>query len=186
MTSDNNAGLRGAVDLTRPIGVACILIGWFWLNTLITDLGRLQFNFHFPDLWTLIGNPAALLTGRSDGQTFATSVFSLLCIAAALAPLTALIRDTTATRLASLLPLIFMLLFGGLLYVKVSPDYFTTRARPDSIGGQFVALANSVTGSLVGKISERVTLGFGAYLSAGASLYLAFKAARRGLIVKRI
>lgn len=175
---------RAAVDLVSLAAVAGVVVSWFWLSTFVTDLGRIQLRFHFYDLWTIIGNPALLLTGIGRGHTVATVLFGLLSLAVALAPLTALLRDTTATRLASMLPLLFMLVCGGWLYATVSPDYFAG-ADTETIGGQLIDLANGLTAKLVGSIAGRVKIGLGAYAGLIASGYLAFRTVRRGMFVTK-
>lgn len=167
------------IDAATVIAVACVIASWFWLSALVTDLGRVELRFHFYDLWTLIDEPGLLLTGIGKGHSLAAFVFGALCIAAALSPLAVIHRDTLVTRLAGTIPLLFMLVFGGWLYMKTSGDYFSTRADADSLGGQLVQLANSVTSDLVRRIAQRVHFGLGAWLGLAASAFLAVRSVRR-------
>ena len=61
---------------------------------------------------------------------------------------------------------------------------FTTTAAADSLGGQLVGLANSITNTLLGKIADRVNLGFGAWLGLAASVFLAIRRLMRGVVVR--
>lgn len=167
------------IDAVTVIALACIAASWFWLTALVTDLGRVELRFHFYDLWTLIDEPGLLLTGIGKGHSVAGFAFGALCIAAVLSPLAVMRRDTTITRLAGTIPLLFMLVFGGWLHMKTSGDYFSTRADADSLGGQLVQLANSVAHDLVDRVAERVRFGAGAWLGLVASGVLAAWSARR-------
>ncbi len=169
------------IDTTTVIAIGCLMASWFWLTTLVTDLGRVELRFHFYDLWTLIDRPGLLLTGIGEVHSPAALVFGVLCVAAALSPLAPLRGDTTAARLAGVIPLLFMCVFGGWLYWKTSGDYFATRASADSLGGQLVHLANRVTNDLLGRIAERVSFGAGAWLGLVASAFLAWRAMRKAL-----
>jgi hypothetical protein len=120
-----------------------------------------------------------LLTGIGEGHAFTKVLFGLFCIAAAFAPLTPLFSDSKLARFAGLAPLFFIVIFGGLLYLKASTDYFSTRAPSGSIEAQVVDLANSVTNRILGKAAQRVKIGIGGYLAAVASCYLAWRVLRR-------
>ncbi len=181
---DSQSAQREPLDAASLIAVACIVASWFWLKTLVTDAGRFQLGFHFYDIWTLIGNPALLLTGIGDTHTAGAIVFGLVCVIAALAPLSVLLRDTTLTRLAAFAPLLIMVVFGGLLYLKTSTDMFSTNADADSIGGQLVGLANSITNTLLGKIADRVDLGLGAWLGLLAGVFLAVRRLMLGVVAR--
>jgi hypothetical protein len=179
---DSHPVERGSLDLATLVAVVCLIASWFWLNTLVTDVGRFQLNFHFYDLWTLIRDPGLLLTGISDTRTAGAIAFGAFCVIAALAPLLVLMRDTTATRLAAVVPLLVMVVFGGWLYLKTSTNVFSIDAAGDSVGGQIVGMANSITNTLVGKIADRVDLGLGAWVGLLAASFLAVWRMMRGIV----
>jgi hypothetical protein len=183
---DSKTGRRAPIG--GPLFVAAVVaigVSWFFLDFLVTDLGRVDIVFRFYDVWTLIDDPGLLLTGIGDGHGLRTATFGVLCVAAALAPLTSFIRDTRVTRLAALVPLIFMIGFGGVLYLKTSSDYFSTQAQSGSIGAQLVDLANSLTRRALGRIRERVEPAVGAYVSLLASGLLALLAIRGEILRQR-
>jgi len=166
------------IDAPALVAIACLVVSWFQFDTLVTDLGRVEISFRFYHFGVLNSHPGLLFTGIGDGHGFATVGFALVCVAAALAPLAPLLRNSRGAWLAGVVPLLLIALFGGLLYLKISTDYFSTQAQEGSLGTQIVDLANSVTNRLLGQAAKRVHIAIGGYLGLVASAYLAVRSLR--------
>jgi hypothetical protein len=141
--------------------------------TMRMDAGEFAFDY-----------PSLVFTGIADGHGFVTAVFGLFCLAAAVAPLAPLLRNSPAAWLLGLAPLLLIVIFGGLLYLKTSTDYFSTQAEEGSIGAQVVDLANSLTKRLLGQAAERVYIAIGGYLAFLASVYLAVQSIRGAMALR--
>jgi hypothetical protein len=172
---------RRPVDIVTLIALGGLIASWFWLTMLSTDLGSVELRFRFYDLWALINRPGLLLTGIGERNSLGTVAFGVLCVAAAISPLLPLVRDTTATRLAGSIPLLWMLGFGGWLYWETLGHYFTHRASADSLVGQLTHWANSLTNDLLERLAGRVSFGAGAWLGFVASAFLAQRSVRSAL-----
>jgi len=173
MTSPSPAARR--FDPIVPLAIVCILAGWFWMNICVTKAGRLELGFHFYDMWELISRPALLLTGLLDEHSGKQIAFGLVCIVAALAPLSVYFRSSRNAWLASFAPLALMLLCAALLYYKTSPDYFAADPHAGDIGREIFKFANQVAGKVVGGIARHISLGLGAYVSLLASIVIAVR-----------
>jgi hypothetical protein len=163
------------LDPIVVIAVACVLAGWFWMNICVTTAGRIELRFHFYDMWELISRPALLFNGLLDDRSAKQIVFGIVCILAALAPLSVYVRTSRNAWLASFAPLLLMVLCGALLYYKTSPDYFATDPHAGELGREFMKFANQVAGKVVGGLAKHITLGLGAYVSLLASIVIAVR-----------
>jgi hypothetical protein len=170
--SSSPSGFR--VDLVTALAVACVLVGWFLLSTVVTTLGRIELPFRFYEAPVLIDNPALLFVGIGNEHSLATVSFGLLCVAAAIAPLLPATRTTSFAWLASAAPLLLMALCGLMLYANASSSQFET-ADDGTIAGQIAGLARDVVGRMAGVVARRISIGFGAYLSLAASIFLAVR-----------
>ena len=170
---------RAPIDATTAIAIACIVAGWFWLNMFVTQVGRLELDFHFYDMWALISRPALLITGIRNDHSAKSIAFGLLCGAVAMAPLAPYFWKTKHSWLGSFAPLALMLVCGAILYAQTSSGYFQASPGTGAIGRDFVDLANEVANRVSGTIAKRVAVGGGAYVSLAASIFLAVKGWRR-------
>jgi hypothetical protein len=167
------------------LAIACVLAGWFWMNICVTKVGRLELGFHFYDMWELISRPALLLTGLRDDHSAKQILFGILCLAAALAPLSSIyMHGSRRAWLASFAPLALMVLCAAVLYYKTSPDYFAANPNAGDLGRDLIKLANQVAGKMVGGIAKHVSIGLGGYVSLLASIVIASRGwmSRRPLV----
>lgn len=171
------------VDAVAIGAAACILIGWFVLNTVDTEFAGIRLGFHFYNTWSVLAHPSRLFTGLADGDGVRSVLFGVLCflvLAVAVAPQ---IRLDTRPPFAHLAPLLLMLVCGALLYEKTSGEFLAQTNETNAIGAHVIAFANSIAHRLSAAATRHVSLGLGAYVAFAASIVLAvrgFPRARAG------
>jgi hypothetical protein len=178
MASSQGQRSQGA-DVVAFAAAACILIGWFAMTTLLTELAGVELRFHFYNLWSVVANPSRLVTGLGDGDTGRGFIFGSLCLAVALSVFVPYRVQQRGAWLVYLAPLVLMLVCGVLLYEKSSADLFVDTGRYGAIESQLVSLANKVTNRMSQSMAQHITIGLGAYLSFAASLVLAARGLAR-------
>jgi hypothetical protein len=178
------ARTRG-VDSVVLIAAACLLLGWFFLNTLVTEVGPQRLTFRFYNMLSLIGNPARIITGIPEGHGLESFFFGLVCLAAASAIFAPYLSSRRAAWLACVIPLALMIACGLWLYLKSSQDVIADTDRYGQLGSQVIQFANQLTNRLGAVVARRVSVGMGGYVAFVASALLAlrgvlrFKNARR-------
>jgi hypothetical protein len=169
----------GGTDVVALGAAACILIGWFAMSTLVTEVAGVELRFHFYNLWSVLENPSRLLTGLAGGDSLRGFVFGLLCLAVGLTVFVPYRLKPRGAWLIYLAPLALMLVCGALLYERTSSELFADSGRYGAIESQLVAFANKVADRMSESLAQHITLGFGAYLSFAASLVLAARGIAR-------
>lgn len=163
------------LDSSALLAALAVLIGWFLMHTLVTDLGSVRLAFRFYNMLTLIENPARIVTGIGSGHAGEAFLFGIVCLAVAIAALAPYVTRQRVAWLALLAPCALMIGCGLWLYVKSSADAIPDTGRIGELGSQVVQLANTLTNRLGGMAERRVSLGMGAYLSFIASSLLAVR-----------
>lgn len=164
------------VDAVAVGAAVCIVLGWFVLSTLDTNLSGMRLSFHFYDMWTVLAHPSRLVTGLTDGDRLKGALFGAVCLAALAGVFVPHPRDSGRVRVAYLAPLVLMIACGAVLYERTSGDLFAATSDPGSLGAHLTALANEVAGRISAAVSRHISLGLGAYLAFVASLVLAARA----------
>jgi hypothetical protein len=163
------------IDAATWVAVACIILGWFGLNTLVATFGPIEHAAYFYDLGALMREPRWLLTGVSVSRSFGTIVFGLICLIVAAVPLLPRLGYPKVPWLLSSLPLLFMLLCGITLYVKASYAHIEATDSLGRLGGYIARWANAATDWTGDVISRHIAMGAGSYLSFVAGGWLAFR-----------
>lgn len=176
---------RPRVDAVAIGAAACILIGWFMLNTVVTEVAGIRLGFHFYNMWSVLAHPSRLLTGLADGDGIRGVVFGTLCLAVLASAFVPQNRSVPHPRFASLAPLALMLVCGALLYEKTSGDLIAQTNETNAIGAQFVAFANTVAHRLSAAATRHVSLGLGAYVAFAGSIVLAVRGLARARAAPR-
>src|ERR1700753_2209073 len=109
--------MTSKIDAITWAAIACIVLGWFWLDTLTATFGPIQHSVHFYDLPVVMHDPRWLLTGVGNAFLLARVVFGLLCLVVITAPLRPRLGFPRVPYLLSSSPLLLMLLCGIVLYV---------------------------------------------------------------------
>jgi hypothetical protein len=167
--------LTRTVDSTVLIAAACLVLGWFFMNTLVTEVGALRLTFHFYNTLTLIGNPARILTGIPSGHGAESFFFGLVCLAAVAAVFAPYASRNRSAWLACLAPCVLMIACGLWLYLKSSQDVIADSGRYGELGSQVIQFANKLTNRVGDMAAQRVSIGMGAYVAFVASALLAVR-----------
>lgn len=158
---------------------ACTACGWFFMNSLITDFGVVQFQFRFYNVLTLMHSPGSIATGVSgDGARLDAWLFGTVCAIAVVAALAPALSSRKAAWLGCLAPFALMALAGVVLYHGFSQDLIDNKGMLGDSGLGLSRFANSLAQKIGAEVSRQIHVGFGGYLSLAASAYLAVKGLR--------
>jgi hypothetical protein len=166
------------VDRHTWIALLGLIVGWFFLATVVTTVGPVQQKYHFFDMLTVMLNPAWLLYGMGSSHPFEAVAFGLLDVGVLVLPLVPYVVRTRSSWLLSTLPLLLMLLCGVELYKRTSGPYFEATERGGSWTHSLVHFGNSVAEGVGNVAARHISVGLGAYLALLASLFLAVKGLR--------
>src|ERR1700761_3203701 len=98
------------VDRQTWIAVLCLIVGWFFMATVVTTFGPMKQKYHFFDMLTVMLNPSWLLYGMGSSHPLEAILFGLLDLAVLVLPLVPFIVKKRSAWLLSMAPLILMLL----------------------------------------------------------------------------
>jgi hypothetical protein len=177
-TGQNNIerpAMTTKIDGITWIAVACLVLGWFWLDTLAATFGPIRHTVHFYDLPVVMRDPRWLLTGLSDAYPLIRVVFGLVCLVVITAPLLPRLGFPHVPYLLSSAPLLLMLLCGIVLYVKSSTTQIEATDSLGRIGGYIAKWANGATQWTGDVVARHIAIGAGGYLSFAASGFLAVR-----------
>jgi len=154
------------VGLATVIATGTLAFSWFFLTTINYDagfLGHIGFTF-----WRLLGflgssSPVeALQTMKESGGPGLYGFFACLVL---VCPFANAIWDDNRIALGGVFPLIFLSV--------------VSLAARSSLNSLLAGIAPEVADAAREEILQRISLGFGAYLSVVAALYLSFISMRR-------
>jgi hypothetical protein len=167
----------GRLDTTSKIAVACIFLGWFFLDTLVVSVGVVQHTVRFADMSVIAADPTRLFYPLGPSvQRFLFSVICLSCLALVALPQ---MRRERIAWLAPAAPLALMLLCALAVYVKTSGDFLKTPATANDLGSSVIRLANSLARRGGDIVARHISVAAGGYLALIASAVLAWQAVRR-------
>jgi hypothetical protein len=166
------------VDRHTWIALLGLIVGWFFLATVVTTLGPVQQKYHFFDMLTVMLNPAWLLYGMGSSHPFEAVVFGLLDVGVLVLPLVPYVVRTRSSWLLSTVPLLLMLLCGVELYRRTSGPYFAATERGGSWTHALVHFGNSVAEGIGNTAARHISVGLGAYLALLATMFLAIRGLR--------
>jgi hypothetical protein len=72
-----NSQLLRQVDRQTWIALVCVVVGWFFLATVVTTVGPVKRKYHFFDMLTVMLNPAWLLYGMGSSHPLESVAFGL-------------------------------------------------------------------------------------------------------------
>ena len=166
---------------TRPwIALILTCIAWFALDTLRVEWGPVSHGVRFYDMADVIGHPARLFSGLEGHRGEVPTVpFTLLCIAALIAPAALSMRGERLAWLGYCAPLILIVCVALLLKARTSGGLFQESGFIDTLGNDVRHLANHVFRGASATVAQTVTVGSGGYLALFSSCYLAWCGLRR-------
>jgi hypothetical protein len=149
------------LEASSMLAIAGVLMGWFFIDSMVVSLGSLHHGVRFFDMSAVIADPARLFLGvESSMQRVVFGVICLACLAAPLAP--HLIKSRLAW-LAYLAPLGLVVLCAALLYSRTSTEFF----------------ADDVVRHGVVLVAKHISIGAGGYLALIGSTFLGLQGVRR-------
>jgi hypothetical protein len=166
-----------ALDASSKIAIACLIVGWFFISTLVVSFGSLQHGVRFFDMSAVIADPTRLFFGI-DGSVQRV-LFGLICIGCLAAPLLPQIVNRRAAWCGYLAPLVLMVLCGAVLFSKTSGEFFSTPSNAGTVTGSFIRFANDLVNRGGGLVAKHISVGAGGYLALAASVFLAVHGLRR-------
>lgn len=167
----------GDLDTLSKIALVCLVIAWFFADTLVVTLGSIKSGVRFYDLSAVIGDPSRLFF--SIDTTFSVIAFGGLCVACALLPLLPHFYRGRFAWFTYCAPLALIVTCALLLYSRASSEFFTSPALANGLGGKVVRFANSLVHQGGGLVARHVAVGLGGYLGALCGLVLAIQGFRR-------
>jgi hypothetical protein len=165
----------GRLETWSKWALICIVVGWFFTDTLVASLASLHRGIRFFYLPAVIADPTRMFFGVDF--SLQSALFSLVCLACVLAPVAAHLSTHRYARFAYLAPLILIALCGAMLYSKTAGDFFTAPSD-NGIGSSVVHLANRLAARGSDLASRHVAIGAGGYLATIASIVLAVQGIR--------
>jgi hypothetical protein len=159
------SGVVAKVGLPNLIALALLLIGWFFLSavSIKTPLGSMSYTF-----WQLLGfvnaKNAFDVMMQAGTEKFSSGIYGLLGFIAIVAPFVQYFWKDKRAILGGVLPLLFMLFVG----IMAHSGY--NSALGAGTGGD---PNDPMVKQIRDQISQAISIGFGVYLSALASLYFA-------------
>jgi hypothetical protein len=176
---DTDSAIARRLDWTVLVAVACLACSWFFMSALITDYGALRLQFRFYNVLTLMHSPGRIVTGAfGTGATWDAWLFGSVCAAAVLAALAPAVSTRKVAWLGCIAPFVLMALSGAILYHGFSQDTVAHDGFLGDSGLRVSHFANRLANRVGGMIARQIHVGFGGYLSAAASAFLAFKGLR--------
>jgi hypothetical protein len=173
-----NSQLLRQVDRQTWIALVCLVVGWFFLATLVTTVGPVKQKYHFFDMLTVMLNPAWLLYGMGSSHPLESVAFGLLDLVVLVLPIVPFVVRKRSAWLLSVAPLALMLLSGYALYKRTSGPYFATTERAGRWASALVNFGNAVAQGVGDAAARHISVGLGAYLALLAALFLAVKGLR--------
>jgi hypothetical protein len=171
--------MRTKIDSPTWLALACVLLGWFGLNTLVATFGPIEHTVRFYDLPMVMHDPRWLLIGVQEASALSRVVFGLVCLVVLTAPLLPRLAFARVPYLLSAAPFLLMLLCGIVLYVKSSSTHIEASAGLGRLGGYLAKWANGATSWSGDVVARHIAIGAGGYLSFLASGFLAVKGVLR-------
>jgi hypothetical protein len=164
------------IELAAKIAMACVFLSWFFLDTLVANLGSLQHGIRFFDVSAVIADPSRIFFGFSG---WAQRIgFGLLCLACLLAPVLPHLRRERSWWLAYLAPAVLMAVCGVLLLWRTSGQFIAAPNDAGHIAGTVTQFANELMHHGSALITRHVSIGVGGYLGFVSSFVLALRGVR--------
>jgi hypothetical protein len=173
-----NSQLFKQVDRQTWIAIICLVVGWFFMATVVTTLGPVKQKYHFFDMLTVMLNPSWLLYGLGSSHPVEAVLFGLIDLAVLVLPVVPFVVKKRSAWLLCLAPFLLMLVCGFELYQKTSGNYFEATQRAGGFARALVHFGNSVAVGAGNVAARHISIGLGAYLSLLASIYLMVKGLR--------
>jgi hypothetical protein len=166
----------GALEASTKLAIICVVFGWFFMNTLVVNLGSLQHGVRFFDIGAVIADPTRLFFGVDT--SFQRVFFALICLVCLSAPLAPHLVKKHAAWLGYVAPFALMALSGVILYSRTSGEFFSAPSDANSLSGSLIHFANDLVHRGSDMVSRHVAIGAGGYLAFIGCAVLAVQGVR--------
>lgn len=157
------------------IAVGALFLGFFVFSTLNVNVSadyKIGLTLH--KLLASLGS-SGFQTMMQGGGSSGIGFHSIVMLAAILAPLASFFIENKHAKWGYFAPLLLMLYIAYQLYSGISSAADASSGMASAFGGEQAAkFARDMANSMVKSLLQSIHLGIGFYLSAAASLYLAF------------
>jgi hypothetical protein len=174
----------GLVGVPTLVAIFAVLLGWFFFASVSIDFLGQRASATFYDFLGVINNPengTLLIEGRSASAGF----YGFIAIVALFAPLLPHFVKNRKLWLAYCAPGAWMVLAAFLGWWKIRSAMSEATGGAAQFGGGFGGggelqeLASGMAREFMNELWNAISIGFGAYLSLAAAIYLAFVGIRR-------
>lgn len=163
-------------DVIAGFALGCVIVGWFFMNTLVVTLGSIQHGIRFFDMGAVIADPMRLFFGVDAAyERIAFGSLSLVCV----------IVTVVAHRLrrhgwiAYLAPAVLMLVSAALLYARISNEFYLVPSDAGAVGGGVVHFASHLIRNGRDLAARHITIAAGGYVAGLGCAVLTILAFRR-------
>ena len=175
---DGTPALLAYVDrIGKPVvgAMLAILVSWLWLPALsVTVMAGMKQGLTMFDVLRLANMGASMESfGQLGGGS--SGLYGVLCALAMAAPLLPTFSRHKYAALGYCAPLAFLVLAGLGIYMKMHSMASAARDSMRAFGGRGM---EDVADAMMQKMSQAISLGFGAYLSLAAAACLAYLGVR--------
>jgi len=172
------------IDTISVIGILIIAAAWFGMDTLSVSFAGFSQGTRFFQMLAITRHPVLLFTGVGSGHNLEIMAFALLCIVSLLAVLAPRFYHGRHVWLATLSPLVLMLLCFALLY-SGSPGWDVPPSSSEhALRADLMHFANDVMQRAQNQVASHVGLGAGGIMALLASLALAVHGTRKWLSLR--
>ncbi|HTY83042.1 MAG TPA: hypothetical protein VMB19_02435 [Silvibacterium sp.] len=154
------------VGLATVIATGTLTFSWFFLTTISYDAGFLgHINFTFWRLLGFLGSSSPVEAMQTMKESGGPGLFGFFACLVLVCPFAGAIWNDNRTALGGVFPLIFLSV--------------ASLAARSSLNSLLAGVAPEVADAAREEILQRISFGFGAYVSVVAALYLSFMSVRR-------
>ena len=175
----------GLIGVPTLVALVAVLLGWFFFSAVSIDFLGQRASATFYDFLGVLNNPEnglAALEGRSASAGF----YGFIAIVALFAPLLPHFVKSQKLWLAYCAPGAWMVLAAVIGWWKIRSAMSGATSGAAEFGGGFGGgggelqeLASGMAREFMNELWNAISIGFGAYLSLAAALYLVYVGVRR-------
>lgn len=175
------SGLLAKFGVETLVAMAVLVLGWFAFNTVSVQVSSAySLGFSFWKVLAVVNSPMGIMNAGAAGG--GTGIYGFLAIVALVAPLAPYFWKDHRAYLGGLLPLLFVLFVGAMIYLGINDGIKQAQGVANMFGGQ--RMAEELTSGMAKEVLKAITIGIGGYLSIVASLYFAAKGTIKFLAAK--
>lgn len=168
------AGLVASFGVPKLVAASLLIVGWFFLNTVsINVMSSTKVGLTFWQILSVLNSPEGALAALGGGGGSA-GIYGVLAIVALLGPFVHFFWKDARANLCGVLPLLLMLFVCIMVYVGITDSVKQAQGVASAFGGlQAQKYSANIAAEMTKEAMRAISIGLGAYLSIGVSLYFA-------------